>query len=235
VKTLWNVIAVVVVLDVLAALGFVGYLYSSGRLNRERLERVAAMLRPTVEEEQQQTQQQAQQAQAAQEAQRKQQHLAMVAQGPLPTQDQLSRQQEEYEKQMMTVQRLRSEVGALQRQLELAQQRLTKERQEIAAEREALQQAVVEANARQGDVDFQHAVALYEQLKPAQTKRMFQELLAKGQKKQVVEYLAAMQVRKAAGVLKEFKEAEETAVAAELVQALRERGVLLPGEERGQS
>lgn len=234
-KTLWNAIAVVLVVDVLVALGFVGYLYQSGRLNRERVQRVVAMLRPTIEQETQQQQQQAEEAQVAANQQKREAHLALVAQGPMTTQDELAKQQEEYEKQMMTVQRLREEVRALQRQLELAQQRLTKERGEIAAEREALAKALTAAEAQQRDVDFQHAVALYEQLKPAQTKQMFQELMAKGCQKQVVEYLAAMQLRKAAGVIKEFKQPEEVAAAAELVQALRDRGVRLGEEDRGQS
>jgi hypothetical protein len=40
-----------------------------------------------------------------------------------------------------------------------------------------------------------------------------------------VDYLAAMQMRKAAGVLKEFKTPQEVAQASELLELLRRRGV----------
>ncbi|NJL32148.1 MAG: hypothetical protein HC898_11290 [Phycisphaerales bacterium] len=65
---------------------------------------------------------------------------------------------------------------------------------------------------------FKLALQMYEQVRPKQGKQMMQELIVKGQMDQVVEYMAAMQLRKAAAILKEFKTPPEVAMATELVQ-----------------
>ncbi|MEM8495768.1 MAG: hypothetical protein AAF663_10320, partial [Planctomycetota bacterium] len=69
------------------------------------------------------------------------------------------------------------------------------------------------------------AVQTLEQLKGRQAKEMLQVLLDRDQQELVVDYLAAMNLRKSAGILKEFKGAEEAVQAMDIVEALRERGI----------
>ena len=65
---------------------------------------------------------------------------------------------------------------------------------------------------------------------PKQAKAVFQELLTAGGEKQVVSYLSAMEERKAAKVLKEFKLPNEIDQAAMLIEQLRQRTDLVKQE-----
>ena len=83
------------------------------------------------------------------------------------------------------------------------------------------------------DEDFKKAVGLLEALKPKQAKQILQDMLQDGKELEAVEYLAAMKMRKAAGVLGQFKQNQEIAQATMLVERLRQRGINLPGSTPG--
>ena len=56
------------------------------------------------------------------------------------------------------------------------------------------------------------------------------ELIKQGKQDEVVEYLAAMQLRKSAAILDQFKADNEVPVAAQLLEASRTRGITPEGE-----
>lgn len=224
-KSLWNALAIVLVINLLLVVGGVGYLYLGGRLSGDRARQAAAIFAPTLEEEQQMARRVADQAALDAERAKREAHRRKVADGPVSTREKIDRDVEAEEIALLQVQRLREEIRALQRQLDLARQSIARQKAEHDAERVAWEASIADELARRTDADFQKTVALYQQLKPKQAKDMFMELIGDGQGDQVVEYLAAMQQRKAAGVLKEFKSPEELAVASRLLERLRERGV----------
>lgn len=227
-KSFWNALAIVLLINVLLALGGMVYLYMGGRLNADRVRAVAAIFTPTIEQQQALERRTAEQAALDAERARRQAHQQKVADGPVSTLQQIGRDQNAEEIALLQVQRLREEIRVLQRQLEMARQAVAMQKAEQDQEKLAWQASIADELARREDEDFQKTVQLYQQVKPRQAKDMFLQRIAAGESEQVVEYLAAMQPRKAAGILKEFRNAEELVTASELLERLRQRGTQLP-------
>lgn len=223
-KAFWNALAIVLVINMLLVLGGIGYLRMTGRLNADRVRAVAAVFRTTIEEEQARELQAAEESAIRAERERRQFHQQKVADGPVSTREQIGRDQEAEELALLQVQRLREEIRALQRQLETARRALAAQKADQEAKAAAWEASIADELARRENEDFQKTILLYQQVKPRQAKDMFLQLIAEGRRSQVVEYLAAMQSRKAAAVLKEFKTPEELAVASDLLEQLRQRG-----------
>jgi len=225
IKTVWTVIWVLVLINALMLVGLIGWLDMTGRLNNLRVARVKEIFQLTIEAEQEQLEQakelEAQARKQALDAAR----LESLTDGPITLADRLSAEQEQDELAIQRVERLQRDIHDLQRQFKLAKQQIGKQRAQLEADQQALDAAVQLQVDLQQDQDFQLAVRMYEQLKPKQAKQMLRQLIAQGQKKQVVDYLASMQLRKAASVLKEFKTPSEEAQATDLIQSLRLRGV----------
>ncbi|MEX2672951.1 MAG: hypothetical protein WD294_12675 [Phycisphaeraceae bacterium] len=229
-------VLLLIVLHLLAGAGFVGWLYHTDRLDGARVDRVVAMFELTIEQQQQQ---QAEAERLERETRRQAEQLARleaVADGPRTLQDRLTTERESDEVAQQRLERLQRETDDLRRQIARAQTQIARERETLEAKQAAFDEAVERQRALREDEDFQQTVQMYEQLRPRQAKQMFQELIAQGETEQVVDYLAAMQLRRASRVVQEFKEGADIVQAAELLESLRERGVNLTaggaGEER---
>jgi len=224
VKIFWNAIAVVLLVNVLTAAAFALWMRSSGRLNRDRVERVVDMFQPTIEEERASL---AAAEEAAAEQQAEVQRAAWmdrVSEGADSTIDRVTEVQTDSDRAFQQILRQKADVEVLVRQLEIRRQLLADEAAELEARRKAFEQAVKRERQLREDEDFQATVTLLEKQPPKQAKQVFQELLSDGQIDQVVEYLAAMQERTAAKVIKEFKTDEEVEQATLLLERLRMRG-----------
>lgn len=221
---------ILLLLHLLAAMGFVAWLAASGRVNHERIEQVVDTFKLTVEEEQRQQEEAARLAQEAAEKARQAAMLEAVADGPRTLQDRLAAQQQADELALHRVERLQRETDDLRRQIERAKEVIAKQKADLEAQRAAFDAYVQQELARRQDADFQQAVQMYEQLPPDQVKRMFQQLIAQGQIDQVVEYLAAMELRKAGKVIQAFETDQEVAQATQLLEMLRQREVYPPGQ-----
>ena len=224
-KVLWNVIAVLLLIPLVAALGFVGWLRSSGRLDRRRLDTVVALFKTTLAEEQQQLEQARQDAQQQLEKRQAMARLEEVAEGPTTVSDRLRKGQEDDEVGLLKLEWTRRAVADLLANIENAKSELTRRRDEDEAERQAFEQRMAKKIDQLKDENFQHAVSIYEQLKPDQAKQNFLELIEQGREDQVVDYLAAMELRKAAKVLAQFETPTEVPVGTRLIQRLRQRGI----------
>jgi len=226
-RAIWTVISVLLLINVLAFAGGVGWLVRSGRLNRQRFDLIREMLSLTVQQEQGQKLD----AQKLEEASRQKAmeiaRLESVSDGPVTLADRLRTELRGDELAEQRVERLRRDISDMRRQIGLAQSLLAKKQIEMDAQRVAFEEAVKHQAKLQEDADFQLTVRMLQQIKPKQGKQIFQELLKNGKRSQVVEYLAAMQLRKAAAVLKTFKTPQEIVQAADLLQTLRERGIEL--------
>lgn len=226
-KPLWNVLAIVLLLHLLSVAGFVFWLRSSDRLTRQRLEAAVDVFRLTTQEEQRQAEEA---AKAEQEAEQKALELARLesaADGPVTLADRLTADQQRDELSRHRVDRLREDIRSLRDQVERAKQELAKQRESLDRDRadfEAARQREIELRKSE---NFQQAVQMYEKLEPQQTKQMFQVMLGENRQREVVDYLAAMQTRKAVAVLGEFKVGAEIEQATRLVEQLRQRGVEL--------
>ncbi|MCC7205373.1 MAG: hypothetical protein IT441_09865, partial [Phycisphaeraceae bacterium] len=203
--------------------------------DRHRFDQVVAIFRTTLAQEAELKAQAEAQAQRAEAERQRQAHLAQVAQGPVTTVEQLELDRQRQERSMLQLERFREEMRALQRQLDLARQVVAAQQEQVKTDRQRLVDEFGKEQALRDDRDFRQAVELYESLRPRQTKEMFRSLIDQRRQEEVVEYLASMQPRKAAAVLKEFKQPEEIRLAADLVEALRSRGVDLLRSARNSS
>lgn len=232
-RSLSIAVVTLVVVNLLAVAALGGWLHTTGRLSRERVDKAVSLFTPTLEEEAAQAEQAAVAEEEAKAMAVQLARLEAVADGPMTTDDRLHQQQQRDELAEARVQRLQRDIADLQRQLEIAQAQIAKDRARLIEERTAFDEAVAAQQAAEQDENFQQAVRTYEQLKPRQVKQMFQTMMAEGRSDQVVSYLAAMQIRKSAGVLKEFKEEAEIAQATALIEALRKRGIDVAGNTAG--
>lgn len=218
-------LAIVLLVNLLAVAAGVLWLWQSDRLSRQRVHRVIEIFRPTLAEEAE-LEKKAQEAQA-QALQHQQRLIQMMAaeKGPLSAEERIRLETRDDQLLRLRLQRLEDEKNQLLQQLEQARQTLARQQEELTAQRKAFEQTVQAELKRRSTADFQLAVQMYEQLPPRLAKQMFQELLRQNRQDQVLDYLAAMQLRKAAAILKEFKDPTEVQQAADLVQRLRERGI----------
>lgn len=226
-KAIWTVISVCLLINALALVGGVAWLIKTERLDQPRFDRIRELLTMTVPEEKEE---QLKVQQLEEESRQKAEEIARlesVSDGPVTLADRLRTEQLRDELAMQRVERLRRDIADMRRQVNLAQSLLAEKQTELDNERKAFSEKVERQRKLQTDADFLLTVQMLQKIKPKQGKQIFQELLKKGQRSQVVDYLAAMQLRKSAGVIKTFKTPEEIVQAADLLQALRERGIEL--------
>ncbi len=234
-RALWTVISVVLLINVFALVGVGGWLYRTGRIDRQRIDRVRDMFSITIEEEKQQELQAQQLEQQTRQQAMEIARLEAVSDGPVTLADRFRAQQRGDELAAQRVERLRRDIADLRKQLGLARRQLADKQQALTARQTAFEQTVNQKVDLQDDADFQQIVRLIGQIKPAQAKQIFQEMIKQDKKSHVVDYLAAMQLRKAAAVIKTFRTPEEIVQATDLLQALRERGIELAGDGLKQS
>ena len=233
-RSLWTALVFVVFVNVLALIGFVVWLYADGRVDRARVEQVVSLFSMKVADEAAAKQEDVTKKQREAEAAREAARLERVADGPAQLAQQIADDQEKDEIALQRLERLKRDIQDLQRTNEVARRLLAEERAKIDADRKALQDSLAAEKKKHEDEDFKQAVKMYEQLGAKQAKGMFQQLMTQQKTDQVLDYLAAMQLRKAAAVLKEFKTAPEVVQATELVQRLRERGVIIAAQPQAQ-
>ncbi|MBI1369513.1 MAG: hypothetical protein GC162_12775 [Planctomycetes bacterium] len=223
-KTAFHVLAIMAILHILGALGFVGYMVATDRVNRERLEAVRAVFEKTIAQAAADAKEQAKVDEAAAEQAQRIAALEGKNAGPETVSQKLEGEQERNEITLRQLERTRQEVESLQRSLQLAQQRVEGQYNELLKEKQTLQKRLAQIEQQRNDEGFKKTVELYETLPPKQVKEMFVKLMSEGGGEHVVAFLEAMQPRKAAGVLKEFKTPEEVAKAVQLTEQLRARG-----------
>ncbi|MFG0257322.1 MAG: hypothetical protein ACF8GE_05410 [Phycisphaerales bacterium JB043] len=220
-RTIWTILSTIAVANLLALLAFVGWLVASDRLTMDRLEQLRGTLSETVTAEQVRLEQEADDVRrAAEEA-----DAALKAQmPPISATDSLLLNNESEELARQRLERVQRETIDLQRTLReesalLAQQRDALEQDQ--AQFEEMRQRIAQI---EGDEQFTKTVKLYESLKPDVARSTLQELVDDGQIEQVVAYLNAMQQRAASKIISAF-EAEDPAVASELLERIRLYGL----------
>ncbi len=224
-RTIATVIVLLVTAHLFAATTGFLWLAASDRLNRDRVEAVVDLFKPTITA---QAQNEAEQERLANEAAAQQAQLIRmeeVANGPQSLEDRLAQKLQGDDFALHRLARMQEESSAIQTRLDQDRAYVDAQLNRLETERAAFEQAKLEHAELMQQADFKQAVKMLEQLKGRQAKTMLQNLLADGQMDLVVDYLAAMNLRKSAGVLKEFRTPEEAAVAMQILENLRKRGV----------
>lgn len=224
IKSLLAAFIILLLIHLILAVGFVGWLQASNRLDGERMQAVVDMFTPTIDEVEK-LRAEAEAAEAEAQAARDQLiRLESVAQGPQTLEDRLTMNFEADEFDLHRLERLNAETEAIRRRLDQDKQLIAKELDELREQQAEFDELVARTTASLRDDDFKRAVATLEQLPAKQAKQVIQQYLADGKTDDAVDYLASMQLRKSAGILKAFKTEEELPQAAMLIDELRNRG-----------
>lgn len=223
-KVLLSAFIVLVFLHLIAAVGFVGWLKASDRLDGERVQKVVDLFTPTLAQEAQTRAEVEAAAAQAQEVRKQLVQLENVSDGPRTVEDRLLENFENDEFDLHRLERLNAETEAIRRRLDQDKQIIAQQFADLERREAEFAEHVARRTAVLKEEDFRRAVKTLEQLPPKQAKQVILEYIKHGKIDDAVDYLAAMQLRKSASVLKAFKADEEIPFAAQLLHKLRERG-----------
>lgn len=222
-RTLLTAFTLVLVINVLAIGALAGWLGASGRLSKDRLRDAVAVFNQTLEQEALSDAEAEKAELDAQALAERALRMEQVASGPVTPEARLDSIQVVDDKTRALLERQKVEAEALKRQLD-AQQRLIEGKiAELDTKQKAFDKAIASKVEQMQSEDFKEAIAMLEGIPPKQAKGVLQQWLTDGGQEQVVDYLSAMEERKAAKVLKEFKLPNEVAQAATLIEQLRQR------------
>ncbi len=223
-KLLWHVFVGIVLLNLLGAAGFVGWMYAGGRINKERIDRVVDMFSLRVDQESALAAQALLAEEEAERVREQNARLESTGNGPKTLSDHLQERTEADDVRLAKIQLLNDQNRALRDEMARFKADHSRRDAELEQERADFEQWIKEQAEKTQDENFQQVVTLYQTQPPKQTKQAFQSLMQQGETDQVVEYLAAMSSRKAGAVLAQFKAPAEVAQAAQLLEKLRLRG-----------
>lgn len=221
---IWHVFVGVLLLNLLAAAGFVGWMHMDGRIDKDRVQKVVDMFSLTIQEEADQEAQLQAMEEKAQQLADQVARLEAVADGPTTLRDRLDQDQQASETAMQKIAFFNEQNKALREEMARFKADHAQRVAQLEKERQAFEDWVQRRAEQTEDANFQQVIELYETQAPKQTKQAFQALMQQGQTDQVVEYLAAMSPRKAGKVLSQFKTPNEIPQAVDLLERLRVRG-----------
>ncbi len=209
-RTLWNLIAVLAVANLVALGGFVGWLVATERLDAERLERLRSVLMDPVGSEG---------AAAASSGAE-----VLVAGRPADAETLLAEIDRREEIRSRNAELDRERRRRHQEALEAALAEVAAEREAFEAERDAFEQRRREIVELEGSVQFEKTVRIYNSVKAEDAVRMFQERIAEDGRESIVPYLNAMKAANTTKVITEFAR-RDPALAADLLERLKTYGL----------
>jgi len=224
IRSTWLVISTIAVANLLALVGFFGWLVTSDRLNLDRAEAIREMIAPTLAEETARLKAEEDEQQAELARLEEQGELGGM---PLSAADRLNILREVDEVSRQRFERMERETRDLQRQLRDELDAIATERRAFESMRDEFEVRRAEIAELEQSKQFKRAMQLYESSKPDVAANMFEELIAQDKEHHVVSYLNAMKPMAARKVIEEF-EGRDPALAARLLEGVRNYGLSAP-------
>jgi hypothetical protein len=212
-KKLWSVLVLTLAINFLAVAGGVGWLYQTGRMDRDKVMAIKDLLFPPPPPAAPTTQ--PTEVPASQPSLKLEELLAKHA--GLPAAEQLALIRQSFDSQMAQLDRAYRGLVDLQRQVDLAQKQLAVDRAALEKRRKELDIREKQTERLATDQGFQDTLSLYQSMPAKQVKAMFMTL----DDQMVVQYLQAMEGRAAARITKEFKTPEELDRLKRIMEKLR--------------
>ncbi len=216
-RTVWNIIAFLAIVNLLAIVFFGGWLYTSGRVDESRLESLRSLFAMPVETE-------AALALAAEEEQ-----AILVAQEleadsllapPLGSEVKIQRVEEIALREQMMLRRMEQRKS-------LDNQALAEQQREINDQQRALELRIAEFEKMKRDQQqlaqqdsFKTNVKLLEGLPARQAKDLILQMVGSGRKSEAVDYLRGMRAGSRTGIFTQMKTPDELVLASDLLQSL---------------
>jgi hypothetical protein len=174
-KKLWTILSIVGIANVIAAVGFVGWLVAGDRLNMDRVRAVRMVLAKTITQqrgEEEAARLEQEQAKARAEAE------AKAAKPPLTAAELLSSRVELTELDRQRIEKLREEVRAMQAALAQRHSEVQQAQARLDADKKAFDEQVVLMASQSQDEQFRKTLGVLETLKAPQAMQMLGELMA---------------------------------------------------------
>lgn len=213
IKKLVSVIVITLALNFVAAVGGVGYLFLSHKLDQSKMSAIRGVVFPTTVPAVQPTTLPA--VAATKPVDRLGDLLAKTS--GKPAADQIEIMQTSFDSQSAQIDRRLRELYDLQDQVRIAKEALERDRAALDSGQKALTAQQAEAGKLATDEGFQSSLSLYRVMPAKRVKEIFKTL----DDEVVVRYLQAMDTRQAGNVLKEFKTPEEISRAQALLERVR--------------
>jgi hypothetical protein len=212
---LFNVIAVLGVATLLAGGGFTGFLFGTGRLTAERLQRIAAVVRGEASPRASPTT-----APASQPAGEERTEPASTKPAESP-----EARHQHVELERLRLERATQDLVARQRLLDQALQRIVVEQERLNGERtaKAAGDRRKQASGAAPDEGFRKELDYVSGLKPAQAKEYIVRIWQR-QKADAARLMAAIDDSRGRRILEQFKSPEELQLMTDLLEQVRSQG-----------
>ena len=221
-KKLTKAIMIVAILNLIAVLGGVGWMLSSGRVSKDRMMEMTSLFQETVA---------ATKAQAMAEQAEIDKELA-EQEKPLPAIPLNAEERNLVRVEMTQVDRQRSD--RMKREVENLQATLRKESRLIQVRREQLEDEKEEFRKMrqrlaglEGGKQFKKSLGTLSELKAKDAKVILSKLLEQEKQEEVITYLSSMESGVRTGIISEFIKSGEEELAANLLESIRMRGLEL--------
>ncbi len=218
-KKLTKALMVVAVLNLIAVLAGVGWIFASGRVDKQRVLEVVDMFEETTDGRDARIK--AEEAEAA---------AAVAAEeGDLPQLAMNSGELNNIRLQLTQIdrarlERMQREITDLQNTLKRERALLASERTDFEAQRTEFEEMRVRIAEIEGSDQFTKSLAVLKESKPKDSMQMLSVLIQQGKREQVVTYLSALSNGIRTEVIAEFVKADEAELAAGLLESIRMRG-----------
>ncbi len=227
-KTIWTIVSVLALANMLVVLGVVGFLAGTGRLDRGRVESVRQVFKETIA---------AQAARAANEAIEAEAQRKVAEDAAKPPREPATASGVNAIRIAMTEAEVQ-QIKARMQELTILKDTLRQEREALDRDWEALRaaQRTFDGNRRriaerEGAAQFKKTLGILEKLSASDVAQTLTVMLGAAPerpgKDQVVSYLNAMSTKVRPDVIAEFVRADP-ALAAELLEAIRTHGIEPP-------
>lgn len=219
-KRLTKALFIVALLNLIAVLVGAGWLFSSGRVSKDRVLTMTKLFdEPTAVEI---ARIKAEEAKIAKELAAKER--------PLPTLALNSDERNQVRVEMTQIDRQR--LDRMKREVEDLKATLRDERRLVEEDRAALEQEKIDFDLMrqrlaglEGGKQFKKSLATLSGMKAKDAKLMISSMLGESKYEEVVTYLSAMDERARTSILTEFVKAGEEQLAADLLESLRRHGL----------
>lgn len=217
-----KLVIVLAVAHLLAALGFVAWLFASGRVDGERITRVREIFSTTIADEKRaRTEEESKAAAVAADADL----VRRLRELPLASAERTDTDSRAGDRIELGLRTFEDKTRRLRDELRKDGESLDQRIQSFEKRKSDWEKSIAADKQRVTDEQFRKAVKNLESLPPKQAREVVLELVRTSRMDTAVAYLDAMSSAKASNLLKSFKSEEETKVATELLERLRMLGL----------
>jgi flagellar motility protein MotE (MotC chaperone) len=215
--------ATVLVLNLLAALGLVGFLFATGRVDKEKTLTILDLLKHPGSPKglREHTYEVLTKATPDDAATQPGTQPGTAPANPGRAVDRLETAGLTYESQRLELENKARELRHQQDLLESLQADVQTKLARIESERKTFESEVQKVAAKTHKAGFDQSLTLYNELKPKQIKDIFLTLPAGGRADLVAEFLLAMESDKAGKIVAEFKTPDEKAFITDVLEKIR--------------